>query len=44
MATDATKDQIVSAYGTNFERLQKIKAKYDPSNFFRMNQNIPPVL
>jgi len=30
------------AYGANYERLSKIKAKYDPENLFRMNQNIAP--
>ncbi len=30
------------AYGGNFERLAKLKAKYDPSNLFRMNQNVAP--
>ena len=30
------------AYGSNYERLAKIKAEYDPANFFRMNQNIEP--
>jgi hypothetical protein len=27
-----------------FRRLQKVKHKYDPSNFFRLNQNIPPTV
>ncbi|MBS0242854.1 MAG: FAD-binding oxidoreductase, partial [Proteobacteria bacterium] len=27
---------VAAAYGTNFPRLQQIKAKYDPMNFFRM--------
>lgn len=35
-------DRVQATYGTNYERLQQIKAKYDPDNFFRMNQNIIP--
>ena len=30
------------AFGPNFARLTAIKAKYDPSNMFRFNQNIAP--
>ena len=31
------------AYGAeSYERLQTLKRKYDPDNFFRLNQNIPP--
>jgi FAD/FMN-containing dehydrogenase len=30
------------AYGANYDRLAAIKAKYDPTNLFRMNLNIPP--
>lgn len=35
-------ERIRAAYGANYERLQKIKAKYDPENLFRVNQNIKP--
>lgn len=35
-------DLVQAAYGDNYDRLQKIKAKYDPENFFHINQNIEP--
>jgi FAD/FMN-containing dehydrogenase len=36
-------EQLVkSTYGDNYEKLVKIKRKYDPDNLFRMNQNIKP--
>ena len=40
---DEPKDRIRAAYGPGkYERLQHIKRKFDPDNFFRMNQNIEP--
>ena len=35
-------DRIRGTYQGNFDKLVQIKAKYDPDNFFRVNQNIPP--
>jgi FAD/FMN-containing dehydrogenase len=31
-----------AAYGANYDRLVEIKTAYDPTNFFRHNQNIRP--
>ena len=36
-------DRIRATYGENYGRLAAIKAKYDPANFFNVNQNIQPV-
>jgi FAD/FMN-containing dehydrogenase len=33
---------LAAAYGPNMQRLQSIKAKYDPENLFHFNVNIPP--
>jgi FAD/FMN-containing dehydrogenase len=35
-------NRVAAAFGSNYERLAKIKFKYDPDNFFRINQNILP--
>jgi hypothetical protein len=40
---DEGDERIRSAYGgAKYERLQALKRKYDPDNFFRINQNIAP--
>jgi FAD/FMN-containing dehydrogenase len=40
---DVDKAQVHAAYpGLTWERLAAIKARYDPTNLFRLNQNIPP--
>jgi hypothetical protein len=35
-------DRVREAYGGNYERLAAVKQAYDPTNFFHVNQNIPP--
>jgi len=36
-------NRLAEAYGPEkFDKLQSLKRKYDPTNLFRMNQNIPP--
>jgi len=39
---DEGEDRIRATYRDNYERLARVKAKYDPENFFRVNQNIRP--
>jgi FAD/FMN-containing dehydrogenase len=41
MSEDET-DRVRAAYGASYDRLATIKRSYDPSNLFRLNQNIPP--
>ena len=42
MMDDEAADRLPSTYGANFGRLAMVKAKYDPGNLFRVNQNIAP--
>ena len=40
---DESEERIRAAYpNETWERLSTIKAQYDPTNLFRLNQNIPP--
>jgi FAD/FMN-containing dehydrogenase len=39
---DDEDDASGAAYGRTLERLQAVKAAYDPENIFRLNQNIKP--
>ncbi len=39
---DEGQDRVQATYRDNYKRLAAIKKKYDPKNFFRVNQNIRP--
>jgi FAD/FMN-containing dehydrogenase len=42
MMMDEGQERVRASYGDNYDRLTQIKAKYDPENLFRVNQNIQP--
>ena len=35
-------DRVPEAYQERWERMVAVKSHYDPNNFFRLNQNVPP--
>jgi hypothetical protein len=42
MMDDEDQSRLKATYGDNYQRLVALKGKYDPANFFRINQNISP--
>jgi hypothetical protein len=39
---DEGQDRVRASYLGNYDRLSQLKTRYDPQNFFHINQNIPP--
>lgn len=42
MMGDEGEERVKASYGPNYPKLRELKAKYDPANLFRLNQNIQP--
>jgi FAD/FMN-containing dehydrogenase len=42
LAGDDRPEKIRASYGQNYEKLVALKNKYDPTNLFRLNPNVPP--
>jgi FAD/FMN-containing dehydrogenase len=42
MMMDEGEDRVKASYRDNYPRLVEVKSKYDPTNFFHLNQNIRP--
>jgi FAD/FMN-containing dehydrogenase len=44
LTEEETTDRLAAAYGANLARLAQVKARWDPTNLFRVNKNIAPAV
>jgi FAD/FMN-containing dehydrogenase len=44
LSHDDGEERVRAAYGPHYDRLVALKNRYDPTNLFRMNQNIKPTV
>jgi FAD/FMN-containing dehydrogenase len=42
--SDEGEDRVKESFGPHYKRMEELKNKYDPTNFFRLNQNIKPTV
>ena len=42
VGADADGEEVRAAFGARYDRLVALKTKYDPTNLFRLNANVPP--
>jgi FAD/FMN-containing dehydrogenase len=42
LGEDTEGRMVQATFGENYQRMVKVKTKYDPDNFFRLNQNVKP--
>ena len=39
---DENEDRVRASFGPNYDRLARVKERYDPENVFHLNQNVTP--
>jgi FAD/FMN-containing dehydrogenase len=42
--TDEGEERVKESFGSHYKRMEELKNKYDPTNFFRLNPNIKPTV
>lgn len=42
VAADDLPEKVRASFGDNYQRLRQLKGRFDPTNLFRVNANIPP--